>query len=137
MNDMNKTQNRYLLSNHPRQKRVSLCKLHTFLLFVITLLITFFLIGNSIITFANAKSNQELYKYYTSVQLQKGDYLWSLANKYAANDTVSREEFIHEVCRINGISENNILHSGDYLIISCYASEQPQQNISSAQAIYQ
>lgn len=48
------------------------------------------LIGNSIITFAGSRAEQPVHKYYTSVQLQKGDSLWSLADQYAASDRTSR-----------------------------------------------
>ena len=77
------------------------------------------LIGNSIITFAE----QPVHKYYTSVQLQKGDSLWSLADQYAASDRTSRAQFIDEVCELNGISEDNTLHSGEYLVVSYYYPE--------------
>ena len=63
------------------------------------------LIGNSIITFAGSRAEQPVHKYYTSVQLQKGDSLWSLADQYAASDRTSRAQFIDEVCELNGISE--------------------------------
>ena len=81
------------------------------------------LIGNSIITFAGSRAEQPVHKYYTSVQLQKGDSLWSLADQYAASDRTSRAQFIDEVCELNGISEDNTLHSGEYLVVSYYSPE--------------
>ena len=129
MRNENKPQNRSLSATQIKHKRTHHVQQHMIALFVFTLLIAFFLIGNSIITFAGAKSNQDLHKYYTSVQLQKGDSLWSLASEYAPKDVVSRKQFINEVCRINGISENNTLHSGDYLIVSYYSSGYPQEEM--------
>lgn len=81
------------------------------------------LIGNSIITFAGSRAEQPVHKYYTSVQLQKGDSLWSLADQYAVSDRTSRAQFIDEVCELNGISEDNTLHSGEYLVVSYYSLE--------------
>ena len=63
------------------------------------------LIGNSIITFAGSRAEQPVHKYYTSVQLQKGDSLWSLADQYAASDRTSRAQFIDFVTK----KENNLL----------------------------
>ena len=48
------------------------------------------LIGNSIITFAGSRTGQPVHKYYTSVQLQNGDSLWSLADQYAAPGQIGR-----------------------------------------------
>ena len=76
------------------------------------------LIGNSIITFAGSRAEQPVHKYYTSVQLQKGDSLWSLSDQYASSDRTSRAQFIDEVCELNGISKDNTLHSGEYLVVS-------------------
>ena len=76
-----------------------------------------------IITFAGSRAEQPIHKYYTSVQLQKGDSLWSLADQYAASDRTSRAQFIDEVCELNGISEDNTLHSGEYLVVSYYSPE--------------
>ena len=54
---------------------------------------------------------------------RKGDSLWSLADQYAASDRTSRAQFIDEVCELNGISEDNTLHSGEYLVVSYYSPE--------------
>ena len=47
-------------------------------------------------------------KYYTSIEVQSGDTLWSNA-------------YIDEVCSINKISQNEI-HAGQYLTIPYYSS---------------
>lgn len=130
MRNVNKPQKRSLPAALIKNRRMHRIQQHIITLFILTLLIAFFLIGNSIITFAGAKSNRDLHKYYTSIQLQKGDSLWSLASEYAPKGIISRKEFISEVCRINGISENNTLHSGDYLVISYYSSGYPQEEMT-------
>lgn len=130
MRNVSKPQKRFLPAALIRNRRMHRIQQHIIALFILTLLIAFFLIGNNIITFAGAKSNQNLHKYYTSIQLQKGDSLWSLASEYAPEGIISRKKFISEVCRINGISENNTLHSGDYLVISYYSSGYPQKEMN-------
>lgn len=78
------------------------------------------LLGSSISAFASAREKAQLHKYYTSVQLRQGDSLWKLAGEYASTDQ-SEQEFIDEVCEVNGISESNTLHSGQYLVVPYYS----------------
>lgn len=81
------------------------------------------LIGSSINAFANSRSEEAFYKYYTSIRIEKGDTLWNIADDYIIDGMVSREDFISEVCQLNRISENDILHSGDYIVIAYYSTE--------------
>lgn len=78
------------------------------------------LLGSSISAFASAREKARIHKYYTSIQLRQGDSLWELAGGYASTDQ-SEQEFIDEVCEVNGISESNILHSGQYLVVPYYS----------------
>ena len=78
------------------------------------------LLGSSISAFASAREKARIHKYYTSIQLRQGDSLWELAGEYASTDQ-SEQEFIGEVCEVNGISESNILHSGQYLVVPYYS----------------
>ena len=78
------------------------------------------LLGSSISAFASALGKARTHKYYTSIQLRQGDSLWKLAGEYASTDQ-SEQEFIDEVCEVNGISESNILHSGQYLVVPYYS----------------
>ena len=78
------------------------------------------LLGSSISAFASAREKARIHKYYTSIQLRQGDSIWELAGEYASTDQ-SEQEFIDEVCEVNGISESNILHSGQYLVVPYYS----------------
>ena len=78
------------------------------------------LLGSSISAFASAREKARIHKYYTSIQLRQGDSLWERAGEYASTDQ-SEQEFIDEVCEVNGISESNILHSGQYLVVPYYS----------------
>jgi len=81
------------------------------------------LIGSSISAFANSRSGSTYHKYYTSIQLEKGDTLWTIADDYVIDGLMSKEDFINEVCQLNKISENDILHSGDYIVIAYYSPD--------------
>ena len=43
------------------------------------------------------------YKYYTSIQIQKGDTLWNIADEYITDDYDSMDEYMEEICAINHI----------------------------------
>lgn len=62
------------------------------------------------------------YKYYTSIQVQKGDTLWHIASVYITDEYASINDYIAEICEINHIAENDI-HSGQYLTIPYYSNE--------------
>lgn len=68
---------------------------------------------------AHSKENQ-FYKYYTSVTVNKDDTLWKYATEYSLdNDYI---DYINEVKRINNMSDDKII-SGMRLIIPYYSTE--------------
>lgn len=62
------------------------------------------------------------YKYYTSIQVQKGDTLWNIANEHMTEEYASVNDYIEEICEINHIADSDI-HSGQYLTIPYYSCE--------------
>lgn len=55
----------------------------------------------------------------TSVLIQKGDTLWSIAGQYMTKEYSSRSEFIKEIKKCNGIS-SDVIHEDQYLIVPYY-----------------
>lgn len=82
------------------------------------ILFFFVLIGSSIHAFAGGKEREGQRRYYTSIQVQPGDTLWDLAERYTRSAT-DRKAFIEEVRSINGLTDGR-LRSGDYIVISYY-----------------
>ena len=68
---------------------------------------------------ANNTSKNPLYKYYTSYQIEPGDTLTSIAQKYTINSDVSVQDYIDEVKDMNGLLDDSI-HDGQYLMIPYY-----------------
>lgn len=62
-------------------------------------------------------------RYYTSIQIQQGDSLWSIACKYKENSGLTVEQYIRELKNINGLKEDTI-HSGHYLTVMYVTSDQ-------------
>ena len=74
-------------------------------------------------TTSNAKQDHNMYKYYTSVQVEDGDSLWSIAKEYSDVDSdASYTDYIDEVKQINHISGDDI-HAGEYLTIPYYSAQ--------------
>ena len=112
----------YLKANESLARRAQKVQMEKRLIVVIGIIVISLgiLLGSSISAFASAREKARIHKYYTSIQLRQGDSLWELAGEYASTDQ-SEQEFIDEVCEVNGISESNILHSGQYLVVPYYS----------------
>lgn len=58
----------------------------------------------------------ELQRYYTSIEIQKGDTLWGIADEYAESCGMTTTDYIAELKSMNGLKEDTI-HSGQHLTI--------------------
>lgn len=64
-------------------------------------------------------ADRELQKYYTSVQLEKDDTLWDMAQRYNRSGMKSDRDYMNELRDMNHIAESRI-HAGHYLTVSYY-----------------
>lgn len=58
-------------------------------------------------------------KYYTSIHLEEGDTLWSIAQTYCSGADESVEEYVRELRQMNSLSDDHI-DAGHYLTIRYY-----------------
>ena len=79
------------------------------------------LLNSSIHAFADSKDNLPVHKYYTSIRVEEGDTLWSIADEYSDKSNMTKTEYIKEICSINNISEE--IHSGENIIVSYYSTD--------------
>ena len=59
-------------------------------------------------------------KYFMSIEIEKGDSLWSIAEEYMTEEYTSIYSYIDEVKEINGLKKDNI-YEGCYLVVPFYA----------------
>lgn len=69
-----------------------------------------------------AASAVHSYKYYTTIQVQKGDTLWKIAKTYITDDYTDLNAYINEVREINQLTNDQIRY-GQYITIPYYSDE--------------
>ncbi|MBR1572637.1 MAG: LysM peptidoglycan-binding domain-containing protein [Lachnospiraceae bacterium] len=89
------------------------------LVFVIATIVAVITVCFSISTVGKAQQQHELLSYYESVQIQPGDTLSSLAQKYYINDIGDFNKYVNEIRELNNISGDDI-HAGEYVTIKYY-----------------
>ena len=95
------------------------------LMILMTILIVFgigFGFG-TLFTRAQEPEQDSAHKYFTSIEIEKGDTLWNIAGEYM-DDThyMSREDYLNEVMTINRMT-NSKLVSGHKLIVPYYSDD--------------
>lgn len=67
----------------------------------------------------NVEGNTNNNKIYTSIQIEEGDSLWSIAKDYYTDDFSDYNELIDEIKSINNMKDDNI-KTGCYIIVPHY-----------------
>ncbi len=82
------------------------------------------LLGSSIMASGRSTASKDhpSYKYYTSIQIEKGDTLWSIADTYMTSEYDSIQDYIREIKELNHLGPDDI-HAGQYLTIPYYSGE--------------
>ena len=108
--------------NTIRRKREM--KRHMFM-FILGVIIVLFLSFSYQAIVSNADDSLEdvSYKYYTSIMIESGDTLWTLAEEYGDDiHYKNANSYIQEVMQINHLTSEQI-NAGEYLIIPYYSTE--------------
>mgnify|MGYP001052396244 CR=1 FL=1 len=87
------------------------------------IIITLFIFASGFfITTSMAKEEMSTptYKYYTSIKIDNGDTLWSIAEKYISNEYESIYDYIRELKQMNNLSSDNII-AGQNITVAYYS----------------
>ena len=77
----------------------------------------------SLSTEANDMEHQPSYKYYKSIEISKGDTLWSIAHdNFDAEHYKDINDYVAEVKKLNALTSDNIV-IGSYIIVPYYSNE--------------
>lgn len=94
----------------------------TFILLAMFVILISCIFGKTLVM-ANAEENSPVsHRYYTSIEIKKGDSLWSIASAYREGSGMSTKEYLKELKKINQIIADDI-QAGDSITIVYYADE--------------
>lgn len=113
-------------ANRSLAKRAAIVSLQKRMIAIIILIVVSLIVilASSISAMASAKNNaQPIHKYYTSIEVQPGDTLWSIADSYIAEFNIDREDYMEELSELNHLDMDGSIHSGEYLTIAYYSNE--------------
>ena len=115
---------RELRSYRRKVKRQREIRRNILLAVAATLVLMIFVFSyHTLISAASTNTDNVSYKYFTSIQVEAGDTLWSIAEEYADEDHyASNKEYINEVKMMNKLKNDEIV-SGQYLVIPYYSYE--------------
>ncbi len=119
-NNYNKKNNRSNSFNSSYTRRVAIPKTFLFIpaaIFILISMLFVFTIN------AKAAETKESYKYYTSITVEDGDTLWSLADEYITVEYKNKQAYIDEVRALNHINMQGDIVSGSTLVMPYYSSE--------------
>ena len=76
----------------------------------------------------------KMISYYTYIQIQPGDTLWSIAETYTEGTDLTIDEYVHRLKQMNHIGEDTI-HTGHYLTVmyqrpETIMADEPQSRVS-------
>lgn len=107
---------RIRIAAEKRRRRIS-----NITIFILIVAIFISLTGSIIAIAGSRQSEQQLYKYYTTIEIKQGDTLWSIASEnYTANGYGDVREYIEELRKLNHITDDTII-SGDKLVVTYYS----------------
>lgn len=89
-------------------------------------IIAFVLLGGTMVVYAGKTENVPIIrtKYYTSIPIQAGDTLWSIAQIYRTDEYASIQEYINELKFINNLT-GDLIQQGNNLTIAYYGYSVP------------
>ena len=86
------------------------------LILVIVVLLSLFFFSKTV----TAQGKRDRVKLVTSVEVKKGDTLWSIASGYMTYEYDDVKEYVEEIKESNGLSSDTI-HAGNYIIVPYFA----------------
>jgi len=93
---------------------------------IISVMVLSCFFGKTLIMASGEESEPVYDRYYTNIEIQKGDSLWSIAKKYNKNSGMEIREYIDEIRQINGLTNDRIAN-GDSLTIIYFAESPLEQ----------
>ena len=89
----------------------------------VCIILTCALSYGALVSNASAEADDISYKYFTSIEVESGDTLWTIAEEYKDEKFYdSTKEYVDEVVRMNNLSSTQIT-AGQFIIVPYYSTE--------------
>lgn len=90
------------------------------IIFLIVLLMSIIVYGGICVVHADSlREKARRIKYYTTIEIQYGDTLWSIAEQYKSSRDMSTEAYMRALMEMNHLKEDRII-AGERLLIYYY-----------------
>ncbi|MCI8301095.1 MAG: LysM peptidoglycan-binding domain-containing protein [Lachnospiraceae bacterium] len=94
-----------------------------FLNICVFVILSIMMIGSIFFSGKNIDTDHtDINKYYTSLEIKKGDTLWSIASEYGIDAYSDLQTYVAEVKALNNLKGDTI-HSGQFLVIPYYSHD--------------
>jgi len=90
-----------------------------FRFFIFILVMVMLIAFASATLISNSKAEASSVTTYMQVVVDDNDTLWTIAESYC-NVNMDLRDYIYDVCEINDIDSNDVLHAGDVLFVPLY-----------------
>ena len=95
-----------------RNRRISLC---------MSILSVSFLLAIFFCNFQVVAEKPAAFKYYTEVRVDRGDTLWSIADRFMSEEYTSRRAYVSEIQKINNLGCE--LQYGQKILVTYYSED--------------
>lgn len=80
------------------------------------------LFGKTLVVASGEERDSGFSRYYTTIRIEEGDSLWTIAETYRKNSGMEIREYLYELKKINGLVSDRIM-AGESLTVMYFAKE--------------
>lgn len=111
-------------NNRLRRQRIVRCQYISLMFLITIILFSALFMRMSFMSDAQGDDYVPEIKYYSSITVHSGDTLWQIADeRFDEHHYDSVDDYVNEICNINGLSDLSMVKAGENLIIPYYSSE--------------
>ena len=84
----------------------------------------FAFVGTTVMSSAQSDEYETTFKYYKTITVHSNETLWSIADaNFSADYYDNLNEYIGEICSINGVSDPDMVKAGEAIVVPYYSAE--------------
>lgn len=121
MNTTMRYEESYRRTHHTRRHSSAGSKRVLFIAITVVAILLGIVLGNNVLNASHSSAYSDVEKelYYTSIQIESGDTLWTIAEEYMCSEYDDVNDYINDVKQINNL-HTDVIHAGAYLLVPYY-----------------